>query len=219
MVVFISPIGYDSTRITRPILSEGVNDDDAIELLRPDTEDEDKRAVEAIADIERMIQQVQPEVSVRTHHITHREFSTAVLECSDMITSSSDDIVINLGGGPREIYLALVTATLAHLESISKTLQFSDLDGSVFEITLPMIVGGVPNSALETLHVIVENESGISIPALSERLGMAKSSVSRHVQQLEAIEAVSAEMQGKTKVVEPTFSGRLRARMETATDD
>ncbi|WP_417750568.1 hypothetical protein [Salinibaculum rarum] len=64
MTVYISPIGYDSTRITRPILSEGIDKGDQIVLLRPDGEESDKRAAEAIEDVERMVQQIQPDVKV-----------------------------------------------------------------------------------------------------------------------------------------------------------
>jgi len=55
MTIYLSPVGYDSTRVTRPILSEGINDGDRIVLLRPEGPDNDARALEAIEDIERMV--------------------------------------------------------------------------------------------------------------------------------------------------------------------
>lgn len=214
MTVYVSPVGYDSTRVTRPILSEGIDDGDQIILLRPAGEGDDKRATEAVEDIERMVKQVRPEVGVTTRTVPPSDFQAAVLVCSTLITEISDELVINFGGGPREVYLAVATATLAHPDSVDKSLQFSDLDGSVKEIPLPRIIGGFPESAVETLKVIVQRESGIGIPDLADELDKAKSTVSRHVRQLEAVDAVTSEMHGKTKYVKPTFTGKLRHRME-----
>lgn len=97
---------------------------------------------------------------------------------------------------------------------MSKSLQFSDLDGSVKEIPIPRISGALPESAVETLKTIVQHESGVGIPDLADELDRAKSTVSRHVRQLEDRDAVTSEMHGKTKYVIPTFSGELRYQME-----
>jgi len=216
MTIYVSPVGYDSTRVTRPILSEGIDDGDRIILLRPDghEHDNDARASEAIEDIERMVNQVQPEVAVTTRTIPPDDFQAAVLECSALIADGSDDLVINFGGGPREIYLAMAIATLAHPDAVDKSLQFSDLDGSVKEIPIPRISGALPESAVETLKIIVQHESGVGIPDLTDELDRAKSTVSRHIRQLEDMDAVTSEMHGKTKYVMPTFSGELRCHME-----
>lgn len=215
MTVYISPVGYDSTRVTRPILSEGIDDGDQILLLRPDGHEHtnDARASEAINDIERMVNQVQPEVAVVTREIPREDFQAAVLECSSLITDISDSLVINFGGGPRDIYLAVAVATMAHLDAVEKSLQFSDLDGSVKEIPIPRISGTIPESAAETLKIVVEHESRIGIPDLADELDKAKSTVSRHVRILEDMDAVSSEMHGKTKYVRATFSGQVRYRM------
>jgi CRISPR-associated protein Csa3 len=213
MVVYLSPIGYDSTRVTRPVLSEGIDDGDRIILLRPKEDQADSRAEEAINDVERMVTQVQPQVSVETKYITHNEFEAAVVECSDLITEGHDSLVVNLGGGPREVYLPVLTALLAHPDAVKKVLQFSDLDGSVSRISLPRISGGVSQPALATLQSVVRSKTEIGIPELADDLDKAKSTVSRHIQELERAEAVRTEMHGKTKVVMPTVSGVLRARM------
>lgn len=216
MTVHVSPVGYDSTRVTRPILSEGIDDGDQIILLRPEGQEDDTRASEAIEDIERMVTQVQPKVTVTTRTVPSEDFQAAVLECSTLIREVTDDLLINFGGGPREIYLAVATATLAHPDSVDKSLQFSDLDGSVKEIPMPRLIGTVPESAIQTLEAIVQSDSGVGIPDLAEDLDKAKSTISRHVMQLEEIDAVSSEMHGKTKFVSSTFSGELRYQMETA---
>jgi CRISPR-associated protein Csa3 len=215
MTVYISPVGYDSTRVTRPILSEGINDGDRIVLLRPAGQDDDTRAAEAINDIERMVKQVQPNVTVVTETIPPEDFQAAVLACSTLLTNVDDDLVINFGGGPREVYLAVAIATLAHPDAVDKTLQFSDLDGNVEEISLPRIVGTLPESTIETLGVIVKSDAGIGIPDLADTLDRAKSTVSRHIRQLEDADAVTSEMHGKTKYVNATFTGELRHRMES----
>lgn len=218
MNTYLSPIGYDSTRVTRPVLSEGIDEGDQIILLRPANDEDDNRAMEAIEDVKRIIDQIHPDMNVVKRTISLDSSQTAVLECSELIIGVNDYLVVNFGGGPRELYLPLVTATLAHLDSVDKTLQFSDLDGSVEEISLPRITGDIPDSAAGTLDAIVENQSGIGIPELTEKINTAKSTVSRHVRQLEDVDAVAAEMHGKTKHVKPTFSGKLRSQMKSVDD-
>lgn len=183
-------------------------------LLRPADDKADSRAQEAVDDLERMVTQVQPQVSVENRYVTHDEFETAVVECSDIITKITDSLVVNLGGGPREIYLPLVTAILAHPNATKKVLQFSDLDDSVRQIELPRITGGVSQPALETRRSVVMTDAGIGIPDLADRVDKAKSTVSRHIRELEEAGAVRTEIHGKTKVIIPTVSGKLRARMD-----
>lgn len=214
MTTFVSPIGYDSTRVTRPILREGISNGDQIVLLRPVQENDHRRARTAIQDIERTTEEVQPEVSVTTKEITTESYSAAVLACSELLRELSGSVVVNFGGGPRELYLALVTASIAHVDLLDKSLLFSDLDGGVDEIDLPRIVSGIPTPAVETLNAIVFSEAMIGIPDLAAQLGMSKSTVSRHVRQLEESGAVEAEMHGKTKCVQPTFTGLLRSAVE-----
>lgn len=214
MTVYVSPVGYDSTRVTRPVLSEGIDDGDRIILLRPAGQEDDTRAAEAIDDIERMVKQVQPDVMVATETVPPDDFQEAVLACSTLLTDVRDDLVINFGGGPREVYLSMAVATLAHPDAVDKSLQFSDLDGSVKEIPMPQIIGAFPASTIETLGVIIESDSGIGIPDLADELDRAKSTVSRHIKQLEDADAVTSEMHGKTKYVDATFTGELRYHME-----
>jgi CRISPR-associated protein Csa3 len=215
MNTYLSPIGYDSTRVTRPVLSEGIDKGDQVILLRPAGNENDDRAMEAIEDVKRIINQIHPDVNVTKCMIPIGSSQVAVLECSELIINLDGKLVVNFGGGPRELYLPLVTATLAHPDSVDKTLQFNDLDGSVGEILLPRITGDIPDSAADTLDTIVENQSGIGIPELTKELNTAKSTVSRHIRQLEKADAVTAEMHGKTKYVKPTFSGKLRSQMKS----
>lgn len=210
---YLSPVGYDSTRVTRPVLSEGIDDGDRIILLRPRNESEDNRAAEAIDDIKRMIRQINPDVTVDICEITHNSFPVAVLECSDLITEIEDRLIVNFGGGPREVYLPVATAVLTHPDAVSKALQFSDLDGSVQEIPIPQITGSLPDQIIVTLNAIISQDGRIGIPELADQLDKSKSTVSRHIQELEKHDAVEAEMHGKTKTVQATFSGKLRARM------
>jgi DNA-binding MarR family transcriptional regulator len=57
-------------------------------------------------------------------------------------------------------------------------------------------------------------DAGIGIPDLADRVDKAKSTVSRHIRELEEAGAVRTEIHGKTKVIIPTVSGKLRARMD-----
>lgn len=213
MRTYISPIGYNTTSVTRPVLlSRGLETDDTVVLLRPDTEADDRRAQGAIAEVERMLEEIEPEVSTAVEHVDHEDFPAAVLTCSDVIRAASGTIIVNLSGGARDVLLPLTVASLAHVKSIDTVLTFSDIDGNVREWELPVLTTDVPAAALETLAYIDDCNGSVSIPELTERSDHAKSTVTRHVNQLEECGVVTTWQEGKTKYARVSLSGRLRLR-------
>ena len=78
-----------------------------------------------------------------------------------------------------------------------------------------MLTADVSSSARETLALIEESgeETGVSIPDLTELSGQAKSTVTRHVSQLAANEVVVTWQDGKTKFARTTLTGRLLLRV------
>lgn len=212
MRTYISPIGYNSTSVTRPILSRGVDTGDRVILLRPEAETDDKRAREAMGDVERMLTEIEPDVSLATERIPHDDFSAAVLACSDVIRAADGDLVVNLGGGARDILVPFVVATLTHISLIHATLFFSDIDGSVREWTLPRLTASLSDNTLQTLATIDDVGTRRSIPDLTERIGKSKSTVTRHVNRLDGCGAVHTETEGKTKFVSISLTGQLLLR-------
>lgn len=215
MRTYVAPIGYNPTTVTRPVLSHGLDTGDAITLLRPATDADDRRAREALTDIERTVGELEPDVSMQTERIPHDDFQTAVLACSDVLRAASGRIVTIFGGGARDVFLPFTVASLTHADCIETALTFSDVDGAVRESVLPRLTVHCPESAWQTL-VSVEQVDETSLPSLTNDTGHSKSTVTRHVNQLSERGLVETWMEGKTKWVRSTLTGRLLLRARTA---
>ncbi len=212
MRTYISPIGYDSRRVTRPILSNGLDEGDHIILLRPDADENDQRARSAIRDVTDFLEEIEPDVQLDTAEITYDDLSGAALECSDILQAAEGDLIVALTGGAREILVPFALAAFVHAPRIHQTLTFSDVDGRVREWALPVLQAHVPQKAQRTLAVISEADSPISMPALTEQIEQSKSTATRHVDTLAENDAVTTFRDGKTKYAEITFTGRLLLR-------
>ena len=219
MRTYISPIGYNPTSVTRVLLSRGLETDDVAVLLRPLTDTDDNRAREAITDVERMLREIEPEVSTTVERVPHDDFPTAVLACSDAIRAANGTVIANLSGGARDIFLPFTVAVLTHAPLIDTALAFSDIDGKVREWELPVLTAEVPNSAWDTLTLIAETEDGVSIPELTDQAQHAKSTVTRHVNRLADGGVVTTWQEGKTKYVQLSFAGHLLLRAHQGPED
>lgn len=212
MRTYISPIGYDSSRVTRSVIDNGLGSDDRIVLLRPAIEMDDNRATQAVRDVRQMLSQVEPSVDVETQQIPHNDFEDAVLQIFDIFDSLPGDIVVNLSGGPRDIFLALATVTHANHDRVSAFLSYSDIDGEVRRISLPNLVVDTPDASFKTLLEIERHNGPVSISELTEARDIAKSTITRHLQQLEDRGLVETWQEGKSKFADITFTGRVQAR-------
>lgn len=206
---YISPIGYDSARVTRPVISHGLDTDDRIVLLRPALEMDDTRASQAVRDVKQMTTQIEPDIDIDLEEIPHDDFRTAVLRVCDIIEDNSGELVINLSGGARDIFATLCIAAVVHVDRINTVLTFSDIDGDVRELELPDLTVDVPMAALDTLRRIDAMDNKVSISELSDELDIAKSTVTRHLQQLEERGLVETWLEGKPKYARITFSGKI----------
>ncbi len=214
MRTYVSPIGYNSTSVVRPVLSRGLDSGDEIRLLRPHEESDGQRATEAIGDVERLLNEIEPDVTLTVEWITYDDYAAAVLECSEIIIGADGDVIVNLGGGARDILVPLTTAALVHSEAIATMVTFSDIDGAVRELESPMITASVPENVVSTLEAVADHVDRVSTPTLTEELDRSKSSITRHVNLLEEEGLVQTEKHGRTKVVELTFAGELYLRID-----
>lgn len=208
MRTYISPIGYNSTSVTRPLLSRGIDTGDAVVLIRPDIDD-DSRAAEAITDVERLLQEIEPDVSITTERLPHAEFDRAVLECSDLIRAAEGTRIVTLGGGARDVLLPFAIAAITHLRLIDTALFFSDVDGTVREWQLPRLTATLRETTRSTLTAFEAEGDAASIPTLTETTGHSKSTVTRHVNQLADEGLVETWSEGKTKYARITLTGKL----------
>lgn len=212
MRAYVSPIGYDSSRVTRPVISHGIDPDDHIILLRPTLEMDDNRASQAVRDVEQMVSQIEPDVEIRVTEVPHDDFQAAVDRVCDVLDGIEDEVVVNLSGGAREIFLALCTAAIAYRPRIDTFLSYSDIDGEVRPLDIPDLTVDRPDASFETLERIEDLDRAVSISELTDLRGIAKSTVTRHLQQLEDSDLVRTWQDGKAKYTETTFSGRLMVR-------
>lgn len=207
MRTYIAPIGYNSTSVTRPvILSRGVEEGDQVVLLRP-AGTENSRAAEAIDDVEGLLQEIEPDVSLAVEEIP-QSFERSVLACRDCIDAAEGKRIVSLGGGARDVLLPFTVAVVARLEAIDNVLFFSDLDGSVEEWDFPRLTASISSSARDTLAVVVGADE-TTLPDLAEQLDASKSTITRHIEELVSSGAAESWREGKVKHVQPTLTGRL----------
>lgn len=211
MKTYVAPIGYNPTSVTRPVLSHGLDDGDAVTLFRPARETDDRRAKETLSDIDRLLGELEPDVTVTTVRLPHDDFPAAALTCSDALRDAAGAIIAIFGGGARDVFLPLVVASLTHIDRIETVLTFSDIDGAVRELTFPALTANVPDATWETLAAIAERTEA-SIPELTDSLPPSKSTVARHVTDLSECGAVETWSEGKTKHARISLTGQLLLR-------
>jgi CRISPR-associated protein Csa3 len=209
MQTFISPIGFNTTSVTRSLLEHGIDSEDTVQLIRPATETNDNRATEAVEDVKRLLQEIEPKIVVHTESIPHNDFEDAVMTCSNLLRTAGGEVVVSLSGGARDVLLPLTVATMAHEAAITTTLGYSDIDGQVREFGLPSVSTMPSKGALETLRVVADANSSVTLPELSDNLEAVKSTITRHVSSLEDAGYVTSWIKERNKHVSITLSGRL----------
>jgi len=209
MTTYLSPIGFNTTSVTRVLSNQNLASGDAVVLLRPAEETDDNRAAEAVEDVDRILQQIEPTILVSVERLPHDDFETAVMTCSEVIRSAEGSVVVSLSGGARDVLLPLTVATMAHAQQVDSTLGYSDLDGLVREWLLPNITATPSDGQRSTLAAIEATGSAVSIPGLTSQRDAAKSTITRHVNALAADGFVTAWTEDRTKHVSITLAGRL----------
>jgi CRISPR-associated protein Csa3 len=208
---YISPIGYDTRRVTRPVVNTGLGSDDRVILLRPAADADTERATQAVADVEQLLQEIEPEATCTIERISTTRFEETVRECCRVIEAIAPDreILVSLGGGARDILLPLTVSALVCAPRIDTTLFFSDLDSTVREWSLPTLVTQVPERTLETFGSILDADGWQTLTELASDTDQSKSTVIRHVNDLDAAGIVETDTSGKAKRVRENFSGEL----------
>ena len=208
MRTYVSTIGYYDTRVVRPVLDHGVNAGDVVVLLRPYNDDADGDS--AVADVKQIFSELGPDVEVVVEQITYDGFPTAVMECVDVLVAAEGETIVNFGGGPREIFLAFAIAALVTRRQIDTVLQFTDIDKEVQELRLPELMAPLPKKTHTTLRTVAELNGESALSTVAAQSGQSRSTVGRHLDDLETAGAVETIKRGKTRYVELTLGGRLR---------
>lgn len=208
MRTYVSTIGYYDTRVVRPVLNHGLNAGDKVVLLRPYNDDDDGDS--AVADVKQIFSELGPNIEVVVEQIMYDEFPTAVMECADVLAAAKGETVANFGGGPREIFLAFAVAALVTNDQLDTVLQFTDIDEEVRELRLPELMTSLPSKTDQTLRTIARLDGETTLPAVAERSDQSRSTVGRHLDELEMAGAVETDKQGKTRHIELMLGGRLQ---------
>lgn len=193
----------------RPILNNGIDASDTVVLLRP-RGDTSEQGSDAVDDIRRTVRELGPDTDVHVEEISYESFEVAVLECTEILEAAEGTVIVNFDGGPREIFLPFTIAAVARPHLIDHSFQFRDIDKKVRELTLPNIVDRAPGATDDTLLAIATLGGETTLPAVADQTEKARSTVGRHLDELEAVGAVRTHKVEKTRHVELTLGGQLR---------
>ena len=208
MRTYVSTLGFHEPRVTRPVLRHGLDDEDEVVLLRPAEESDDERGTRALDHVRNVLGEVAPGASIAVERVSP-EFEAAVRQCCAVLADAEGDLVVNFGGGAREVFLPFTVATVLYTPRIDITFQYTDIDEKVTEIPLPNVAAQVPETVWPTFELLAAAGGSATIPELTERSEHSKSTVTRHVDQLEAQMVVETKKESKTRHVELTISGQL----------
>ncbi|QSG11484.1 CRISPR-Cas associated transcriptional regulator,contains CARF and HTH domain [Halapricum desulfuricans] len=214
MRTYISPIGYDTRRVTRPVVTTGLSADDTVVMIRPDEESDTERANRAIADVESLLQEIEAAADHTIERVSTEGFEKTVRECCAILESVPDEseTIVSLGGGARDILLPLTIASLVFSHRVDQALFFSDIDQDVRPLSLPELTARVPERTQETFESIVTGDGWQTLTGIADGTGQSKSTVIRHVNALEEAEVVEADTSEKAKQVRVSFSGELLSK-------
>jgi CRISPR-associated protein Csa3 len=207
MKTYISLSGFDSSQIVSLIVKYGIEGGDLIILIRPEDETDTRgeQTIQAIRDLSR---QIDSSIGLQIHHVNHRDLEEMVVSLKDLIEKADGQVIANLSGGPREIFLAFTIACLSRSDKIFKTTNYSDIDRSLSEILLPNITAALEEKQKQILKDVFENQP-TTIGDIAKRLSVSESTISRQVARLADQNALDLVQKGKTKEIRITLTGKL----------
>jgi CRISPR-associated protein Csa3 len=90
--------------------------------------------VQAIRDLSR---QIDSSIDLQIHRVDHRDFEGMVVSLKSLLEKAEGQVITNLSGGPREIFLDFTIARLSSSGKIFKATNYSDIERSLHEVALP----------------------------------------------------------------------------------
>jgi CRISPR-associated protein Csa3 len=185
----------------------GIERGDRLILIRPE-EEKDSRGESTVRAIKDLSRQIDSSIAVDIHRVGHRDFEGMVISLIGLLTNAEGQVVVNLSGGPREIFLAFVVACLSQSQKIFKTTSFSDIDRTMNEIVLPNITH-IIDDRLKRILKDVDSHQPTTITEIAKRLEISESTVSRQVGELLGLKALDIAQKGKMKEVRITLTGKI----------
>ena len=207
MRTYLAPLGFDSRRVVRTVLSEGLDESDRVVLLQP-ANDSDQSA-DAYATEEDVLTQVVPDLKLESEHLPYADFVETTLLCADFMQAAEGETIVVLGGGAREILFPLTVATFSNEKHINTVLQVGDIDSSVRRLPRLNLRGNISDAEEALLGDLNDLERPLSISDIATELDKSKSTNARHIDSLESENFVRTTKEGRTKMVEITNSARI----------
>jgi CRISPR-associated protein Csa3 len=207
MKTYVSLSGFDSSQIVSLIVKYGVEGGDTIILIRPEVESDARgeQTVQAIRDLSR---QIDSSIDLQIHRVDHLDFDAMVVSLKALLERAEGQVIANLSGGPREIFLAFTIACLSVSGKIFKTTNYSDIERRLHEVTLPNITTVLEDRQRGILKDVSDSQP-TTITDIAKRLSVSESTVSRQVARLAKLGALHLTQKGKTKEVRITLTGKI----------
>lgn len=207
MRTYLAPLGFDSRRVIRPVLSEGVDESDRVVLLQPANSSD--QSEDAFGEVKEVLTQVVPNLELESEHLPYTDFVETTLLCADLMQAAEGETIVVLGGGAREILFPLTVATFTNENHIHTVLQVGDIDSSVRRIPRLNLRGNISDAEATLLADLKDMDTPLSISDIATVLDKSKSTIARHVDSLASENLVITSKEGRTKTVEITDSGRI----------
>jgi CRISPR-associated protein Csa3 len=204
MKTYISLIGFDTSQFFPLIVKYGIERTDKIVLIRSQDECDDK----AVRDIEDIAKKIDESIKVDVYKVNPLDFDSMLLSIIDLLDSTETEIIANISGGSRDIFLAFSIACMTNLEKISKVTNYSEVDRQFREISLPHIVNGLDEKLNILLEDIVKHEP-TKASEIADRLQISESTISRNLNKLKELRAIDVNHQGKTNNISTTTTGKI----------
>jgi CRISPR-associated protein Csa3 len=255
---YIAPFGFDTRRVTRPVIGEGIDSGDQIVLLQPasnfDAENNDYGTEKARTETENLVEffgQVDDRIRITSAPVVCNPFEVAVREISALLTdpkratrvgiaqndgeesapplgSKRVETIVCFGAGPRELLFAAHTASAAHASHVQKTILHGDLSEKPAEVSHPRVNPHISQRVEPTFQAFVEEtpplaqaritdmesaiDTELSVTDISERTDKSKSTVGRHLDELESEGLIETRRGGKERFGRLTLSAELYLR-------
>jgi CRISPR-associated protein Csa3 len=207
MKTYITPSGFDSSQIVSLIVKYGIEGGDRLILIRPENETDlrGESTVQAVRDLSR---QIDSSIDLQIHRVNHQDFEEMVMSLKDLIENAKGQVIANLSGGPREIFLAFSIACLSQSRKIFKATNFSDIDRKLNEITIPNIASVLEEKQKGILKEVLKSQPA-TITEIAVSLSVSESTISRQVARLTELKALDLTQKGKVKEIRVTLTGKL----------
>lgn len=207
MKTYVSLLGFDTDHFFPLIVKYGIEKNDRIVLIRPENESEGQ-GQKAVRRIEDIAKKIDKSIKIDVYKVNYLNFDSMLLSMIDLFESIDTEIIANISGGSRDVFLAFSIACLTQTAKISKVTNYSDVDHELREVSLPHIVNSLDEKLNILLEDIVKHEPTIA-SEISGRLHISESTISRNLNKLKDLKAIDVDSKGKTNYISATTTGKI----------